>query len=733
MAQSKRKTSGGGGCIETLEARRMFAAGDLDKTFHGEGMTAIVPAGANLSWVDGGTVQNDGKVLGVMTGRLNGTFGVFIVRLNKDGTTDTTFGANHHGFVQIPDFSEDSPIVVQNDGKILGAGIYGGDMGIFRLTSTGILDKSFDNDGITTVSFGDFVNGTIGNDIAVQTDGKIVVVGTEFAETALGNDDIAVARLTPAGKLDATFGAVNSDGSRTGHRLYGLGGDDTGNAVAIDYNGTAATNKFYGTIVVAGHVDSGSAVVRIKPNGDPDTSFDGDGKVRLPFAGPDLARDVVIQPGGKIVLAGRVLNKDKSDSDFSLVRLLSSGKADPTFGAARTGQVIQDFGDLHDAANSLITSFGGGLIAAGRINENFGLAAYTPDGIPDAAFGGAAATPNARITNIGGVDDEVFSISRAPNQTIVAIGASAGRIGFARYQDLLPAVSVSTSDPSGSETGPDKTSFTFSRPSALPYATIVHYKVGGTATGPSTIVGVIPDYTGITASNPARPIDRSVVIPANATSVTITLTPVNDTIHEDPETVTIDIVASPDNTYVVGTKNRLGLVITDNDTAPVTHTLNPVADAYVRDGTSADMNFGTSNQLQAKSVAGVTRLSYIKFDLSSISTITSATLRLYGELNNTNQTNIKTSVYSGNGTAWVESVITYNHRPTLGPSPLATTTIVNTTPAWYEWNVTAYLKAQKAAGATLVTLVVKVDAASDPFVAFASKEASANKPQLVVG
>src|SRR5438270_5598869 len=63
-------------------------------------------------------------------------------------------------------------------------------------------------------------------------------------------------------------------------------------------------------------------------------------------------------------------------------------------------------------------------------------------------------------------------------------------------------------------------------------------------------------------------------------------------------------------------------------------TLTPLADAYVRDGSYASTNYGSSTALYVKTdTTGFNRDSYLKFDLSSVSSIGSATLRLYGLLN----------------------------------------------------------------------------------------------------
>ena len=89
---------------------------------------------------------------------------------------------------------------------------------------------------------------------------------------------------------------------------------------------------------------------------------------------------------------------------------------------------------------------------------------------------------------------------------------------------------------------------------------------------------------------------------------------------------------------------------------------------------------------------------------------------------------ISFSVFGSSNTTWSESTLNYNNRPTTNTSALATATASSTTAEWFELDVTNYLKQQKAAGKQFVTLVLKGNAASSPYLKFASREAGANAP-----
>jgi len=162
----------------------------------------------------------------------------------------------------------------------------------------------------------------------------------------------------------------------------------------------------------------------------------------------------------------------------------------------------------------------------------------------------------------------------------------------------------------------------------------------------------------------------------------------------------------------------------------------PVADAYVRDGSSnAGKNFGTATTLTVrKGSSGSNRWSYLKFDTSVLTTVSRVRLRLFGSLSATTSTAVTTSVYAVANTTWGEAQITWNNKPASGATSLAGVAMANrtTTARWYEWDVTAYLQQEKAAGRHVVTLVLKNDANSSPNDSFHSREATSQRPELVL-
>lgn len=169
---------------------------------------------------------------------------------------------------------------------------------------------------------------------------------------------------------------------------------------------------------------------------------------------------------------------------------------------------------------------------------------------------------------------------------------------------------------------------------------------------------------------------------------------------------------------------------------PASVTLNPVADTYVRSGTGANTNFGTATTMTCRRQNAGTnqdRQIYLRFDISSFSSnISSAKLRLYGNMNNTNVSNVQVDVRDVTNTTWGETTINYTNKPAAASAVSASKIILNTTPQYYEWDLTAYLIAKKGAGATLISLNLQTTNVISNQAVFNTKENASNKPELSV-
>jgi uncharacterized delta-60 repeat protein len=141
-------------------------------------------------------------------------------------------------------------------------------------------------------------------------------------------------------------------------------------------------------LLVAGYAAGRVALVRYRLNGRLDQTFSGDGKTTTDLtAGKDEAQELVIQPDGKIVVAGTA-GLQEDDSTFFIARYNVAGRLDNRFG--RDGITITDFAHGADAAFAIAIQSDGRLVVAGETgpagDTTFALARYEPIGMPDTTF-----------------------------------------------------------------------------------------------------------------------------------------------------------------------------------------------------------------------------------------------------------------------------------------------------------------------------------------------------------
>ena len=172
------------------------ADGNLDTSF---GIDGVVRTDFANGWDDGRAIwiQSDGKILvaGWATVYANRDFA--LARYNPDGSLDTSFGTNGKVSVQLGGEDEAYGIALQPDGKILVAGGVNNapptGFAVLRFNPDGSLDSTFGTEGKIITDFGnDGLEGA--RSVVLQSDGKIVVVGTDFLGSYWGPGDVAVAR-----------------------------------------------------------------------------------------------------------------------------------------------------------------------------------------------------------------------------------------------------------------------------------------------------------------------------------------------------------------------------------------------------------------------------------------------------------------------------------------------------------------------------------------------------------
>lgn len=384
--------------------------GDLDLTFNKTGK--VILSGNQFAIAYATLVQSDEKV--VVVGTIDTNFAV--IRLNVDGSLDKIFGSG--GKVILPIINVNSlreANVLQNNGKIVITGVSNDQFVVVRLDSNGTLDSTFGAGGIVQFTFG---FGIDSNAIQLQKDGKIVIGGDSYSGRALN-----IVRFEKNGKFDPTFPTPPFDINGPGKVLIKFDLNAFGRGLAIQNDGKilicgnisgffsvlrlqsngaldlnfgpfglgyvtivggsfASANSIFvqpdQKIVIGGQADYKFALVRLNTDGSLDKTFNGSGIVQTSIGqnSPNTGiTSIALQPwDNKIVVAGiSVFTTQK----FTLARYTNTGKLDTTFG--NNGFVITNFGPqiTNDGVNSVaIDTFAKKIVAAGYTGNNIAVARY---------------------------------------------------------------------------------------------------------------------------------------------------------------------------------------------------------------------------------------------------------------------------------------------------------------------------------------------------------------------
>jgi uncharacterized delta-60 repeat protein len=385
-----RGVSGAAEATRSLTVTVHGPPGSLDTSFAGG--KVILPVGNSDDYCYAMAVQADGKV--VLAGRAAEHLGdLAVVRLDRDGTLDATFGTGGKVTTDLAGRSETAnAVAVQADGKIVVAGTTtsvgtGNDFVVARYTVNGALDTEFGSGGKVVTSFGD--DSDTAYALVIQPDGKLVVGGdSNQAGVVPTGLDFALARYNSDGSLDASFGT----GGKVTTSLAAHGGRDSIYALALQpVDGEAR--------IVAAGGEGDFAVARYRADGQLDSSFATGGKLMAVFGSViGAARAVAVAVDGSVVVAGH------DNHDFAVVRLDRNGQMDGGFGTG--GKVVTAVSTTSwDEAQGLAIDADGKIVVAGWAFENgtsgnFALVRYDGQGRLDPTFGGSGTvlTPVAAPT-----------------------------------------------------------------------------------------------------------------------------------------------------------------------------------------------------------------------------------------------------------------------------------------------------------------------------------------------
>jgi uncharacterized delta-60 repeat protein len=391
---------GGAATGTDFAAARLTPDGVPDTSFSFDGWTTIaVGGGAAYDGTFNTIVQSDNKIVIVGEGPDTDASGddsdFKLVRLNTDGTLDTSFSGDGKAYVNfdLGGLNSDRALdaVQLGNGKLIVVGTAevdtnNSDFAIARLNVDGTRDTSFSGDGRETIAFdldpSNLID--IASSVAIDANGNILVAGA--AGKATGDYDFAIARLTPAGVLDPNFGG---DGRVT--VAFDIGG-------SLDDEATELIIAPDGSIFVTGvSTDNGYdfAAVKLQPDGTPDPTFGTGGKVTVPFDfggdDVDVSYGAVVQPDGKLVMVGLVQINGTGDSDMALVRFNTDGTLDDTFGFGGKKIIAPNLGGtMNDGAVRARIQNGylvfGGIVTTATGYTSFAAGRVIIDTIFDSGF-----------------------------------------------------------------------------------------------------------------------------------------------------------------------------------------------------------------------------------------------------------------------------------------------------------------------------------------------------------
>ena len=401
------------------------AEGSLITTFGDGGRTFISTGPYGQELVVSLAHQADGKTLALILGRKIVEDGISIpvvARLNTDGTLDGTFGTG--GIVRLPatgafPFTVGSTVFAVANGKILvtlnvdNATATANDTYVYRLLPNGQIDTTFGTAGSTLVP-------NLSHGVRLAPDGKIVLGGLD--STQAGNNALIFTRLTVDGAIDTSFGTngrtdvflldavqfgqgsthleVASDGKILFSYSYGVGAARdiaiyrlTASGVQDTTWGTAGrvnvspTNREDNLRITRQQSDGKILLLtrtaraafpanfefllaRLNADGTIDSSF-GSGGIVETLVGPvdangrDFASGLQVLADGKIVVSGRSNCNCATGQDAVVMRYLSNGTLDSSFGVGGIKTVV--LSRVTDSAHALDIDADGTIVIGGDI------------------------------------------------------------------------------------------------------------------------------------------------------------------------------------------------------------------------------------------------------------------------------------------------------------------------------------------------------------------------------
>lgn len=415
-------------------------AGTLDADFDTDGIRvdSFDTQGGDYSRIV--RVLPDGKIVVCGFADIQGDDDIALLKYNTDGTPDHTFSADGKATYNMGSSYNDYAynMTTQPDGKLLICGIT--DSGsiasrailVLRINADGSLDQSFGSHGIVAINPNRY--GSQATAIAYNTaTHKIAIAGD------LGGA-FFVWQMDSTGVLDASFGTGGKE-EVTPPATYGY---DVA-TLAYQPDGRLVSGGTYGA-----NGDIAMYANRFNTDGTPDNSFSVDGLVTTKLSSHcnDHGLGMVLQPDGKILVAGSHYDNDSGQSYYALVRYAADGSLDLTFNGSGRSAINYDGHDC--TASGVAMAADGKYLLSGNIyfsnlDYHMTVVRVNADGTKDSSFG----TAGQVITDVAHFAYQYCNnVTTTPDGRIVAVGdagpsASAPNIATMRY---LSGLHVGISD-----------------------------------------------------------------------------------------------------------------------------------------------------------------------------------------------------------------------------------------------------------------------------------------------
>lgn len=252
----------------------------------------------------------------------NHTKDFLFVKVNSNGNPDYTFGQN---IFSDQNKKEELHYIEKNGSGWIAAGfsqqLGKSDFALIRVNSDGVPDLDFGNKGVVTLDHGskDRFYG-----VTTLSDGTLAATGSALNN---GKENCVVVRLSKNGELLPSFGAggfvfLSSPGQGM---CAAIKEDNQHRLVVVGFSETSKRNTDF-------------FIARLGSNGEPDASFGNDGIVLENIARIDSAHDVFIHPDGSMDIAGEYQDGRLKKYGFALLRLYPDGKPDSSFG--KDGMIV---------------------------------------------------------------------------------------------------------------------------------------------------------------------------------------------------------------------------------------------------------------------------------------------------------------------------------------------------------------------------------------------------------